>query len=335
MVFFSLILFLLVGVFNYYTDPYGLKSYENKYIMDININTDARINLKLNSRADFFMIGTSRLMRIDPKIIEGYLKQRVYNIGIFAASYKENLLLASAVKEKGKNFIFGFDAFTLNISAHKNKHYDNRLKNLEEGLSINPYKQYFTIKYLTDSLRFWVKTIGHKDRYGFYKRENSASYRNSLEDVYKKKGFSNKKDLKGPFTNYQIYSDNDIIKLAKLADKKDVIIIYPQHFFYYILFHQHQNIQEQYLHALKVLVDNTEAKVWSFYQINDITRNFNNFDEYGWHFKPTIANQIFSRIFDDKDIVVPDNFGKLLTKDNIDEYLARLREEIETSKNIY
>ena len=45
------------------------------------------------------------------------------------------------------------------------------------------------------------------------------------------------------------------------------------------------------------LVNNTKSKVWSFYQINSITKNEIFFDENGWHFKPKIADMIFARIY--------------------------------------
>lgn len=321
LLFFIVVLSLMIGTFNYYTDPYGIRSYDNKYILDVTTNTDARINLKIKSQADFYMIGSSRLMRIDPNIVEHYLNKHVYNVGIFGASFQENLLLASIVKKQKKNFIFGFDAFSLNSNGHNNEHYRNRMKNLKNGLDENIYMQYFTVTYFLDSLRFWFKIIKNEDKYSFYKGANKASYHKNIEEVYEKKGFGNHQ---GAFSNYKIYSDNDIIRLAKLADKNDIVIIYPQHFYYYILFHRYHNIQKQYFHALKVLVENTEATVWSFYEINAVTRDFNNFDAYGWHFKPMLAKSIFAEVFDDKEIKRVKNFAQKLTRDNVDAYLNDL-----------
>jgi len=85
------------------------------------------------------------------------------------------------------------------------------------------------------------------------------------------------------------------------------------------------------------MIKNTEAKVWSFYQINTITTNEKNFDEDGWHFKPKISDLVFAKIFDDKSVVIPNNFGVLLTKDNIDVHLENLKEQIQSydlDKNI-
>jgi len=59
-----------------------------------------------------------------------------------------------------------------------------------------------------------------------------------------------------------------------------------------------------FVFALEVLVNNTKSKVWSFYQINSITKNEIFFDENCWHFKPKIADMIFARIYNILKILV-------------------------------
>jgi hypothetical protein len=80
------------------------------------------------------------------------------------------------------------------------------------------------------------------------------------------------------------------------------------------LFQKYQNIENKYFRVIEVLVNNTKAKVWSFYQINSITKNEIFFDENGWYFKPKIADIIFARIYNnDKKIINSKIFGTLLT----------------------
>ena len=46
------------------------------------------------------------------------------------------------------------------------------------------------------------------------------------------------------------------------------------------------------------MVLNTDAQVWSFYGVNEITLEKNNFIDNGWHFKPKVSNIIFKEVFD-------------------------------------
>jgi hypothetical protein len=122
------------------------------------------------------------------------------------------------------------------------------------------------------------------------------------------------------YTNFTSYSDETVIKLAKLADKNDIFIVYPIYIYYYQLFKKYFNIESQYFHALKLLVKNTDAKVFIFYGNNDLTKNQNNFGSGGSHFKPKLAKTIYNEVYGVKK---PKN-GFLLTPDNVDKYLDAL-----------
>lgn len=75
-------------------------------------------------------------------------------------------------------------------------------------------------------------------------------------------------------------------------------------------------------------MNNTKARVISFYGINEISLEKDNFDDYGWHFKPKVGNLIIARIFDDKSIDLPPNFGVWLDKGNIESYLETMHNDI-------
>ena len=47
------------------------------------------------------------------------------------------------------------------------------------------------------------------------------------------------------------------------------------------------------------------------------------------HYRPNVGNMIAAKIFKDKNINVPDDFGILVTKDNIDGHLKYLKKQIE------
>ena len=323
----------IVGIFNYFIDPYGLNSNQNKFYLSLtNVSKPNILKLKINLKADYYLIGSSRLMRVNPTVIENYLlDKKVFNIGISAATFDENLMLAKQVISNNSNFIFGFDAFTLNKNRLNNIDLLNRQKKYKEALTSKTIiSEYFSLDFLITSIEDLHKRISGEKLDQFFTSENNKEVRTSIDGVEKflknigKDGVAN-------FNNFEIVAESDIIQLAKTASEDDIFIIYPKHYYHYVVNQKYQNIEDKYFRAIKLLVNNTNAKVWSFYQINEITRNEKNFDENGWHFKPKIANMIFNRIYgDDKTTISPKNFGILLTKDNVQKNLSRISNKVKS-----
>ena len=326
----SLFVAIFIGGVNYIVDSYGLNSNKNKYINNLTtINNPSVTNLKIKFKADYYLIGTSRVMRIDPNLIEKYLNnKKVYNINISGATFKENSMLAFKLKEQNLNFIYGFDAFSLNKNRLEQKDLINRYNSfkdeINEDMNINTY---FSIDYFLLNIKDILKKILKIDLYKYFILENNKVCKVTINGVEEHLDLSNKGNKKS-YTNFEIVKDDKILKLAQNTNKNDIFIIYPKHFYHYILFQKYQDIEEKYFSAIKLLVKNTNAQVWSFYGINEITLDEYNFDENGWHFKPKISNLIFAKIFNDKSVEVPEDFGVLVTKDNIDEHLENLRKQI-------
>ncbi len=325
----------IVGIFNYFIDPYGLNSSQNKFDLSLtNVSKPNILKLKINLKADYYLIGSSRLMRVSPEIIENnLLDKKVFNIGISAATFDENLMLAKQVISNNSNFIFGFDAFTLNKNRLNNIDLLNRKKKYKEALTSKTIiSEYFSLDLLITSIEDLHKRISGEKLDEFFTSENNKEVRTTIDGVEKflknigKDGIAN-------FNNFEIVAESDIIQLAKTASKDDIFIIYPKHYYHYVINQKYQNIEDKYFRAIKLLVNNTNAKVWSFYQINEITKNEKNFDENGWHFKPKIANMIFNRIYQgDKTTVSSINFGVLLTKDNVQKNLSSISNQVKTFK---
>ena len=327
----TMILIISISSFNYYIDPYGYQTRENKYIRNLSeISKTTILHNRIISNGYYYLIGTSRLVRLDPAFIEKVSSKKTHNIHIDGSTLKENTLLAEHVKSKKKNFIYGFDAFSLNESRLKHKEIQNRYEAYKKELESNPniFTQYFNSELLSVSLKHQKSERKNRDYYEKFSIENNYKYKYSIDAVNKDKGYDNIAEKKN-FSNYKSYSNEKIIKLASLATKEDIFVIYPKHYYNYILFEKHQNINHQYLNAVKLLVQNTNAQVWSFYEFNEITMNTDNFDAYGWHFKPKIGKLIFARIFNDKNTQIVDNFGTLLTKTNIDDYLKKVKSNLE------
>ena len=326
----SILLIILLSSLNYIIDPYGYQTREDKYIINLSrINKPQILHSRINSEGDYYIVGTSRMMRVDPLYIEKLTNKKVHNINISGSTLAENYMVANYLKSKNKKFIYGFDAFSLNKTRLKHTEIQNRYKTYQKELNNlnNIFTQYFNIDLLSISLKHNKDRRKKVDFRSNYNEENKMIYNYSINDVDNEQGYDNQNKKKN-FSNYKAYDKDDIIKLAKIGTKDDKFIIFPKHYYNYILFEKYQNINTQYLESIKTLVENTNAEVWSFYQINDLTKNMNNFDIYGWHFKPKIGEKIMEEVFTNKN-----KFGILLTKNNINQYIESIRKNIQIESN--
>ena len=82
---------------------------------------------------------------------------------------------------------------------------------------------------------------------------------------------------------------------------------------------------KDYLAYLKDIATITDFYDFSGY--NSITTNNCNYYERS-HYRPFIGKLIAARIFNDKTVKVPDDFGQLVTKENITEHLQMLKKNI-------
>ena len=314
---------------NYAVDPYGYNSRDDKFIKNISmLNKPHVTNARLNSDGYYYLIGTSRMSRVDPKVIENITGKGTHNIKIDGATLKENLLLVKEVKKRNKNFIFGFDAFLLNQNRLSHKEINNRYSIYKDELSQSTLlTKFFNSDITIRSVQHILKSIRGKDRNKQFKDENAQnpeqSYDFSFENIVANSGVLNEKGIERKrFSNYKIYPDKKIFELAKIATREDIFVIFPKHYFYYDVFSKYQDIEKKYFSAIKLLVENTKAKVWVFYGKNYITTNKHNFNDTGWHFKPKISDLIFSKIFNQGDSI--HSFGTLLNKGKIDAQLNRI-----------
>lgn len=60
---------------------------------------------------------------------------------------------------------------------------------------------------------------------------------------------------------------------------------------------------------------------------NEISENKNNYWDSS-HLRVEMTKQVMAKIFNDKSIDIPQDFGVLVTEENIDEHLENLRKQI-------
>jgi len=314
---------------NYLVDPYGYLSRNNKFVKNLTMFNKPHVTMaRLNSDGYYYLIGTSRMAKVNPKIVEMITGKKTHNIKLDGATLRENSFIASKVKEKGKFFIYSLDAFSLNANRQNFKEINDRYEAYKNELSKNIFfSKYYNSDITIRSIQHLLKSLNKENINKQHIEENSRHSIFSIQAAKENSGVLNNVD-KSNFSNYQSYSIDEITRLAELGSKDDIFIIFPKYFYYYALFSQYQEIENQYFSSIKLLVNHTEAKVWSFYGINDITSSENNFNDNGWHFKPQVSNIIFNEVFDYRQDSSINQSGVLLTKENIDSYLSNISKEI-------
>ena len=114
---------------NYLIDPYGYQSRDEKFVKNLTMfNIPNVTNARINSDGYYYLIGSSRMARVNPLLIEKITSKKTHNIKIDGATLTENRLLASKVKEQGNFFIYSFDVFSTNQSREKYSEINTRYK---------------------------------------------------------------------------------------------------------------------------------------------------------------------------------------------------------------
>jgi hypothetical protein len=323
---FILLVILSIGLFNYLVDPYGYKSRNEKFIKNLTMFNKPHVSVaRINSEGEFYLIGSSRMARVSPQIIESISGKKTHNVKIDGATLPENLFLARKVKEQDKFFIFSFDAFSSNTTREKYEEIQNRTKLYKnEFETTSSFTKYFNSDITLRSIQHLIKYYKKEDFNKQFLDENSRFTGFNLNAALVENGISNNKG-KSNFSNFESYSPDLIIQLANLATKDDIFIILPKHHLFYSLFSEYQGIEEKYLNLISLLVSNTDAQVWSFYGENKITKNENNFIDNGWHFKPEVSNIIFNEVLRKNINTKESSSVYLVNKENLEQYLNAIK----------
>jgi len=330
---------VFIGSFNYIVDPYGYFSRKDKYIQNLTrVNKAEILNNKLYTNSQIYIIGTSRQMRVNPQLIENLTGDTTQNVNITGSTLSENKILAKKIKSLGKSFIYGFDCASFNKYRVDNFHeITNRYlvykRELEKDKNI--YLSLLNLDITLLSINHIIDRFKGKNYYKIENYENNHNYKINKNVII---GGVNGENQKSSYSEYTSYKNEEVIDLANIADENDIFVILPKYVAWYKMFQKYKHIEDKYFYGIKTLVNKTRAKVWIFYGANSITKNSNNFDLNGWHFKPKIANLIFSKIYNKNADSIPADFGILLTPQNVEIILSSLKKKLkkyELDKKIF
>lgn len=323
---------LYIGGFNMFIDPLWMFNHKHKYndIQGAYNERQQKVNKIAynNFNYDTLLLGSSRTTYINQNDFEGL---KVFNFAVSSMSIQEyKAFIEFAIRNNNNEFdniIIGLDFFATSSSRD----------------IINPYEY---IKNTKDFL-YPIKVLLSYDTYKVYSVENfKASYRNEYifmrnynrhniavpTDKQKETNEARIKDTLKTYENKvygETYEYNNnykrILKELKQSnpDVNFIIFTTPVTSSLFNSLIESGRLSD-YQRWLKDVVE-VFGEVHHFMYVNSVTTNFSNYYD-GHHFYPHVGSLIAHRIVNNQDPNLPNDFGILITKDNIDFYLKDLED---------
>ncbi len=331
------IIISIIGGTNYIVDPSNVFHKEdNIYKGHVNMGFVKIEYLKKHKdKYNSYMMGSSRIGTTNPKIIEKYIQgSNFYNFFLAGANLDDirihleymiqnNYTINNLYLQIGLHNMHDckFNEFSESqthpsvVNKSLNSFYLAKLSSLNYKVYIAKYKTFRKkwINYHQVNIRNGAFSYINRDRMikenhdNYVKNEKSFFIKNKREKIYTERANVER--------NMRI-----INKICKENNIKLIVFITPHS---RIMFDTY-NV-ESYLEFIKTI-----SKFNSFYNFsgyNSVTTDDYNYYEQS-HYLPNVGRLIAARIFKDKSIKVPSDFGIYVTKYNIDEHLINLKEQI-------
>lgn len=323
----------IVG-FNYLIDPLWFFSHSHKLnTLQVGMNERLQKSIKLKYNKDLknidtLLMGSSRSTYYDEN---KFSNLKVFNFSFSNAypdDYQSFINYAKALKGKEfKNIILGLDFFGSGTNKTKQEKIDY-LSNFDKNSSyiFSNYMSIDTLQYsFTNMIRSMTNSTGRRS----YNRSNIVIVnKEDSEKVIKRakkrsKTYWEKKKME--------YNENyiNILKDLKYQNQKSNFIVYTTPLsnpFLNIIYHN-KELKEYYFKWIKDMVFVFD-KIYFFTLKSELSKNYKNYSLDGDHYYPEAVENISKIISGEKSIK---GFGFLITKDNINEFLVNLKEQIQNN----
>jgi len=335
---FSISCSLLVISINYIVDPFDIfNSGFLKRSGEVNIRF-TKINYleKNHHKYNSYLFGSSRIGTTHPKIIEQYIpNSKFYNMTMASANLYDHLMHIRYMiknKYKIKNIYLQIDISNMQSYGRDINDYNKKLHPHVTGDSkIKIYSQYLTRifpehikkKILNNIYSKKRDTIDLKNTGIFTKTKQEKEIIKDCKTYVKNEKSFHKKRLRQRGLVYADKTKQAIREIKKLCKKNKINL--------YVFTTPHNKnmmdtyIIEDYLKFLTLIAE--EVNYYDFSGYNSVTINNCNYYEFS-HYRPLVAKLIAARIFNDKSIDVPDDFGFYVTKENVNMHIKNIRKEI-------
>ncbi len=334
---FSFSIIFLIFFINYIVDPLWLFQHSNKFNQKQGSYDERQLKTNylyynLKDNFDGILLGSSRATYVNQNDFEN---MNIFNYSSGAMHpYEYKFYIDFAKKIKGKELkyiIIASDFFGTNRTDIKSR--IDPKKYIDNTINYNRYKLLFSI----DTFNKSFKNIRYsfKDRDLYYDR-NTVKYHKIIprDDMIKKHIVSIKEStnlVSDP--NYSYDSQYiTMLKTIKNENPNTKFIIYTSavtsDLFVSII--KNANRWEEYKKWLNELIE-VFGEVNHFMYINSVTKNLDNYYDDN-HAYPFALKFIANKLSNTNNAEIPEDFGVLLTKSNIDEYLESIKKDVEDYK---
>ena len=330
------VIFFIIGLFGIYAlDPAGVNNKFNfGLIKDSGLTLRTQKFVELNEvKPNTILLGGSRMHFMNPKDIEKYTKDRVYNMAFSISTLEEQyqFLKYSIEKFEMRTVVIGLNLYTFSqkLKANENSDYDQEI--LEDGFTwskqIKYYMEFPLHKYFSDYVaKGYAKPLfknGGRTQYSEVLFADNKSWKAKEAEVVD--GYT-----RFYYNEYLTWGEsgfNQLKKMVKLCKESNVELK-----LFTTAVHASQlkilsnlNKTDIYFKWKKKLA--TIAPYYDFMYYNSISKNADNYNDPS-HLLQKHGNLYFSKIFGDKLPKKDDDFGVWVTQESIDEHLKFLRGNI-------
>jgi len=328
----------LVGLTNYILDPYGLlrKDFSYQFVEPNKNFIKIRFITQNPDRYDAFLFGSSRVNSIDVRRIQGYKCYNVHYSGGLPRDHLDNIRYLLKKRVKIRLILIGLDDFSFREDP------DARLRQplrypYPPVLNQHPFPYYLRTFF---SFQDWeiMQEVWRGYRKKLFKKggENATCYelfdtgQMFFDQVDRQIEDNPEKHRNDPkFLQRVVRSGNHL--QAAIADLKEIVRLAQAHRVRLVLFINpgHKNVFldsgedfDQFKRALSHL-----SGFYDFSGLNSVTTDNYNYYETS-HFRRNVGDLVIARIFNDRSINVPEDFGQWVTAENIDLHLKALRQQV-------
>lgn len=329
------ILFIILLLVNYIINPFDI--FKNNILKYTGTSNERFVKMehiiKNHDKYNSYMFGSSRIGVTDPAIVEKYIdNSKFYNFTISQASmYDYDTMLQYFIKNKYmvKNLYIQIDvADFMDMYKHPDSDYlykpdavltgEDKYKFYLNYLTIFPvsnYKIKLLNNYNKDEFKYDFYTTGM-----YYKKEEALMNKDLKGYLEKEPTFHAKPGMRN--VNYDIVDQNlkSLKNVKDLCKKNNINLIilntpYNQNLMNDLYINDYCRIEKQ----ISAITD-----FWDFSGYNSITTDNSNYYEWS-HYRPKIAKIIAAKIFDDKAVAIPKDFGEYVNKNNIENHINTLK----------
>lgn len=321
----------IVAAFNFWIDPLWHYSHAHG-LNDVQIVADEREQkvaqqLYHPTDADTLLLGSSRSTYVQPA---GFQEWNVYNFAVANLSMREYYTMQLYAFDQNPDYervVLGVDFFKSSEEQAKNARaitgYETKVQ--EPFYRAKNLLSFDVLGYAVDNLELSAANEINADR--LYNREGDAFAKRLSEEEIEQDTAAKITRFEETFygDHYTYYSKyKEIMQKVHDSHPEAEKIVYTTPISTELFKSlTSTGLLDEYEVWLRDLVD-VYGGVWNFMYPNTVTNDIMNYYD-GHHFYPEIGELISKRMEQGEDADVPEDFGVLVTEDNIEEHLAMVR----------